>query len=463
MRTIPELFSSESIVSYKQKENDTDIGLRRIVTYWMAGVILESGTQPFDIILFNRSVYLLDNLHESQSLDKKTLQCQAAACMVAAGFKPPDGSNVYAWMVMVSDNSPDVQVEQMKKIVDYVNTLSISEERIVFPSDFLIGMNGMQRMQDKEYWIAIYHCIMAQCDWKLLTTNLPSTIAASAMQMAYMHKLRKARYWSNSCFHDKVSPVCVRRFEFIQEYYKHDLKMLDTGVFFNLMRLPEQNIGVPPIELLCIAAGTGLTHICKFLVDKGVDVNNVGKDKWTPLQLAAFFGFVDTVDILLPHSSSINVFTAQKLAVMNNKQLIIAVMESRTPKFLEPNLTTSMNIFKTSEIIASNVLPLSVADVDDLNKLLLHGDITKCVYNPYEINPKNGEVPRIYIKDMFKNIEFNPFTREPIRKIEFITVPVPSILNKLNNVFEMLQNATGGSRKKRVVRKTQKCKKKTTK
>ena len=85
------------------------------------------------------------------------------------------------------------------------------------------------------------------------------------------------------------------------------------GNFLDLMEEIEKNPGLlyfkDPLErnLLYIAARNGHANICEYLINKGINVNELQKDGSTPLHGAAYYGQTNVVKLLLSYGAKTNI------------------------------------------------------------------------------------------------------------------------------------------------------------
>ena len=85
------------------------------------------------------------------------------------------------------------------------------------------------------------------------------------------------------------------------------------GDFLDLMEEIEKNQKLlyfkDPLErnLLYIAARNGHVNICEYLINKGINVNELQKDGSTPLHGAAYYGQTNVVKLLLSYGAKTNI------------------------------------------------------------------------------------------------------------------------------------------------------------
>ena len=85
------------------------------------------------------------------------------------------------------------------------------------------------------------------------------------------------------------------------------------GDFLDLIEEIEKNPRLlyfkDPLErnLLYIAARNGHTNVCEYLINKGINVNELQKDGSTPLHGAAYYGQTDVVKLLLSYGAKTNI------------------------------------------------------------------------------------------------------------------------------------------------------------
>jgi ankyrin repeat protein len=86
------------------------------------------------------------------------------------------------------------------------------------------------------------------------------------------------------------------------------------GNFFSVIKLIEKNNNLlyfkDPLKrnLLYLAARNGHTNICEYLINKGLEINDIQGSGSTPLHGAVYYGQTNVVKLLLNYGAKTNIF-----------------------------------------------------------------------------------------------------------------------------------------------------------
>jgi len=229
--------------------------------------------------------------------------------------------------------------------------------------------------------------------------------------------------------------------------HKGDIKkvqeLLDKGADIN-----EWNSGSP----LVFAASENKLDIAKLLIEKGADLNALGKNGWTALGVAAQSGYGDMVDLLIAKGADVDRAVegmkttaewSRSMGVNNNAKIGqgIGLIKSRAGMayYQSGQYDKAVRVFQAQAQANAQDPNNFIGLAFSLNALKKYGEAKAAAESAIKLAPDNSDA-RVGLADALMNKGDFALAVEPLKKAAELSPKNPWIFTRLGNAGYNLGN-----------------------